>query len=365
MKIINISFLTISLLLLCSTLLASSGNYEPCNRRPYSSSYSQLTNELYIGCSGGRDYLQLIVTDPTTLNLKKDFTVDGLVHEVIPINNGSSLLVILIGVEDNGPTEDGVLRQIAYSDGHIENEYTFTTNPLALVVDSQEQYAYVSSGLAHMSVDPIITKIDLSTFQRVGNDVEYGQWSNYIALTHDDSKLYVKSERAVRIDEDHNHFFEIGVFNTSDMSPLPSIEIDVKPAVIKMGHDERLYVSSWIMRGVQTPLLVIDTDDDTVTPINFEGVGFWDICVDEVNHKLYCQIHTEDTSRDYGFPLFIVSSNMVYQIDIENQYSYQVFTVADENISMIEAVPIDDPVYSCRIFAVAGSGPKVHFLDVN
>ncbi len=349
-----------------SIVIASSGYFEPCGRHPFSTFYNHITNKIYMGCVKYEGTPRFVIIDPITLNIDNSFMITGLIKNVIPINNGDSLLLLLADVDSNGTTEDGVLRQIAYSDGHTENEFAFTTIPLGLTVDSQEQYAYVSSGLSHYTVDPIITKINLSTWQREGNDIKYGRWSNYIALTHDDSKLYVKNERVVRIDKNNNwkSYYEVGVFNTSDMSALNPIEIEVQPAVIKMGYDNRLYVSSVYLRGVETPILVIDTNTDTVTPIHYDDISFWDICVDETNHKLYCQALIEFI--DPGCPHFPVhkESNLVYQIDLENQYSHQVFPLADENIVLVEAVPINDPDYSCRIFATADNGKKVYYLDV-
>jgi len=347
-----------------SLTLANSGYFEPCGKHPFSFFYFHETNKLYSGCLTYEGSRKLIVSDPLTLNTNKEYTVNSFVECVEPVNNGYSLLILLSDVDCNGGTEDGVLRQIAYSDGHTEHEYSFSTIPLGLVVDSQENYAYVSSGLAHTEVDPIITKINLSTWQRVGEDVKYGRFSNYLALTHDDSKLYVKTCDVVRHDHVTNiMYFGIGVFDTSDMSKINEIEINVMPSVIKMGYDNRLYVGGEPLTPEEPSLFVINTTNDTVTPLIYANAGFIDIALDNINHKLYAS--TTILQWDSEYKIHIPEpSNMVYQIDLENQYSYQVFTPAEENIVLIEAVPIDDPNYSCRLFATASEGKKVYYMDI-
>lgn len=365
MRLIIISIIIVATFAINAS--ADDGYIEVCDTNIKSSFYSDVTEELYFRCMKHENILKLNAFNPVSLNLEKSYIVDGRVKQVSPINNGASILILLSSIDGDPSIKDGVLRQIAYSDGHTEHEFAFTTIPSALAVDSEENYAYVINGLAE-DRDVLITKIDLSTWQRACSDVPYRFLSSSIALSNDGAKLYVKNNRCVRIDKSDNYnwisYYEIGVFDTSDMSPLTPVEIEVLPAVIKMGYDNRLYVSSNFLLGLETPLLVIDTNTDTVTPIHYDDIGFWDICVDEVNHKLYCQALVEYI--DPGFPHFPVhkESNLVYQIDLEDQYSHQVFTLADENIVLVEAVPINDPDYSCRIFATADTGNKVYYLDV-
>jgi hypothetical protein len=85
--------------------------------------------------------------------------------------------------------------------------------------------------------------------------------------------------------------------------------------------------------------------------------------LDTDNCKLYCVAYTKVINPYGGLPDYM-PSNMVYQIDLENQYSFQVFIPAEENIALIEAIPIDDPNYSCRLFATADKGKKVYYMDI-
>jgi len=362
----HIKIILLLFVLLAPIALASSGYIEPCGKNPFSISYSASTNKLYSGCAGGENYRQVIITDPVSLNVEKFYPVDGLVEEVIPISDGNSILVLLADLDHSSTTEDGVLRQIAYSDGHTEHEFAFSTIPLGLAVDSQENYAYVTSGLNDFSVNPIVTKINLSTWQKVGNDVKYGKFSNYAVLSNDDSKLYVKNEAITRkelINEKYRYYFEVGVFNTSNMSALTPIEIEVCPSVMARGYDNRIYVSSTMPDEGQPSLLVINTNDNTVIPLYYENVSFEDIALDADHCKLYCVALTERIDPAVQVPLFD-PSNMVYQIDLENNYSFNILEPSEVSVALIEAAPLDDPNYSCRIFATELYGKKIYYLDV-
>lgn len=350
---------------------ADAGYIEVCDTNIKSSFYSNVTEELFFLCMKHENILKLNAFNPISLNFEKSYVVDGRVKQVYPIYDGSSILVLLSSIDGDPSIKDGVLRQIAYSDGHTEHEFAFTTIPSALAVDSEENYAYVINGLAE-DRDVLITKIDLSTWQRACPDVPYRFLSSSIVLSNDAAKLYVRNDRVVRIEKDLAEFniytgnqqpyWEIAVFDTSDMSKLTSIEINVNPSKLLMGNDNRLFITCMSLHGIETPLFVVDTNDDTFTALHYEGVSFRDIAIDRDNRKLYCQAMTQITDEyNYTYPEW---SNQIYQIDIENQYTFEVFTLSSENIALVEAVPLDDPVYSCRIFASAKSGNKVYYLDI-
>lgn len=369
MKLIMISIIIVATLTINAS--ADAGYIEVCDANIKSSFFSNVTEELFFRCMKHENILKLNAFNPISLNFEKSYVVDGRVKQVSPINDDASILILLSSIDGDPSIKDGVLRQIAYSDGHTEHEFAFTTIPSALAVDSEENYAYVINGLAE-DRDVLITKIDLSTWQRACPDVPYRFLSSSIAVSNDGAKLYVKNNRVVRIDKDWDGwnvyyadwkpYWEIAVFDTSDLSELTPVEIDAKPSKLLMGYDNRLFITVEFLAGVETPLLVVDTNDDTVTALHYDGVSFLDIAIDAVNRKLYCQSMTQITD-EYGYT-FPEWSNQIYQIDIENQYTFEVFTLATENIALVEAVPLDDTVYSCRIFASAKSGNKVYYLDV-
>lgn len=361
----NLSLVIVLLLTIYSPVLASTGSLTPCSKYGYSLFYSPLTEKVYMGCTGGPNSLELQVINPISLNIDKSYLLDGLAEAIIPINNGNSLIVLLSCIDDDPLTEDGELRQIAYSDGHTENSFPFSTIPLAMVIDSQENFAYITSGLDEIEVDPIITKIDLSNFQKIGNDVVYGRFCDSIAITNDDSKLYIKNDDLKQhAPPDYRFYREIGVFNTSDMSPLTPIQLDSGLSIITMGYDNRLYASSATPEDDEVPLVIVDTLTDTITEFSYPHHGLFDIAVDATNRKLYCSVFTEQWEPEIDEMLFMPSP-VVLEIDLENQYSYREMILGSEPIWLIKVAPISDPIYHCRLFGKVVESPKVYYMDVD
>jgi len=357
----TILFIIIIIGVLSSPVFADSGYIEPCSKSPYSLFYSYSTDKIYIGCAGDESSLELCVIDPITLNVDKTFLLDGLIESVVPINGGNSLLILLSDIDGDASTEDGELRQIAYSDGATEYSFSFLTIPLALTVDNQEDFAYVSSGLDTHAINPTISKIDLNSWQRALDDVIYGFYSIDMELTGNDSKLYIKN-MSVNL-SGNDYYYEIGIYNTLDMSEQPSIQLDVCPSFLKMGYDNRLYASHPTPELNQPSLLVIDTTTDMYTPLMFDYLGFEYLTLDSINKMLYCSILTEQLDPELEELLFM-PTNIIFSIDLENQYLHSIIEMAPEPIIQIEVVPINDPNISCRLFGIPVNGNRIYYYDI-
>jgi hypothetical protein len=340
-------------------------SFKPCSVNVFSLSYSPLTQKVYFGGVGSGHSRELKVIDPVSLNIEKSYIMNGFCDTVIPINNGLSLLVMLSDIDGDAYTEDGELRQIAYSDGLTENSYPFSTIPTTMVVDSQENFAYITSGIDRNEVIPIISKIDLSTFQKVGNDIVYGLSIDSIAITNDDTKLYVIENVLHKPDPWEDEFYwEIGVFNTSDMSALPPIQLDSPPSALSMGYDNRLYVSFPLPEENHPPLIIIDTLTDTFTEYNYPNHGLDALALDATNRKLYCSVYSEQMDPVFD-EIHLAPSPVILEIDLENQYSSREIVLGMEYIWFLDVVPISDPNYNCRLFCRLMEGPDVYYMDVD
>ena len=362
--IIRISVL-LTLCGMCYLVLAATGIIQPYSTNIFSSSYSTLTQKVYIGGVGSEHSRELKVMDPVSLNVDKSYILSGFCDTAIPINNGSSILVLLEDIDHDAYTEDGELRQIAYSDGHTENSYSLSTIPTAMVVDSQENYAYITSGIDRNEVIPIISKINLTTFQKVGNDVVYGCSIESIAITNDNAKLYVIENVLHKPDPWEEEFYwEIGVFNTSDMSILPPIQLDSAPSALSMGYDNRLYASFPLPEGDDPAIVIIDTLTDTFTGFDYPEHGLDALSLDAVHQKLYCSVYAEQWEPIVD-DVLLMPSPVILEIDLANQYTSREITLEMEYIRFLDVVPISDPNFSARLFCRLKDGPEMFYADVD
>jgi DNA-binding beta-propeller fold protein YncE len=359
------TFITIIIILMTMGISVSDSGYiEPCSISPFSFFYDTTTNMVYVGCGGDENSLTISLINPLTLATVKTYTFDGLIESVVPVNSGNSILTLLSDLDGDGYTEDGQLRQIAFSNGNIEGTLNLSYIPLAMVVDHENNYAYISGGLDVSSVNPSISKIDLQTFQKATSDVVYGCYSNSMALTPDGEKLYVKYDCLLEDEQDPNlQYTEIKVFDTQDMSDITSINVDANPSFFQMGYDDRLYIGCETPEEGEPSLLVIDTCTDEYTTVAFQGIGLSDIKIDSIHQKLYGSVLTKQMIPEIEEMAYAPTS-MVYEINPENNYSYRVFTVAPEEIGAIIVVPLNNPRFTCRIFSMPEAGDKIYYFDV-
>lgn len=364
------------LLISSHSSIADEGSLQLCINGTYMISHDKHTAKLFAGCTWDGQSIKLFVYDPILLQIENIYSLNGLIKEVIPINNGYSILVLLSDVDNDETTKDGSLLQLSSLDGSIENEFIFNTYPQALVIDSNENFAYVSSGYESMpdwidpSPDPSVTKIDLTTtpFSQVGSSIDFGEYSTSMAITNDNSKLYVRSiKRFETPPPEYRGYFQIGVFDTGGtgaMSVLPFLELPSEPGLLEMGYDDRLYISNRYPDDEgEASLYIVNTLTDEIDTLLIDGIGFFGLAIDPENCRLYCSA-SERKQHPVRDELYFANSNIIYEIDIENNYSYISFELGDEPFRLIEAVPYEHPVYKCRLFGKSYDSNKINYMDI-
>ena len=347
-------------------LYADEGSFNPCYSSQYSKHFSEETGTIFFGCNWDGDSNNVIEVDPFTLTQLNEYEFVGVIQSVYVINNGLSLLVLLAGSDQNKETEDGLLLQISTLDGFEENRLSFSTDILRSALDSCEQYLYISHGLTGDS-GYYISKIDVDTFEKVGEDIVPNHYVKHMALSNDDSKLYYFTAIPFeRPKPDYSIYYKIYNLNTngsSEMIPGNPVEIQYAPISLMSGNDERLFITCGDPDiDYESYIVIINTLNDNCTTLTFPDIGFDFMSIDKINNKIYCKVKHQDYSQ-FGYLIFR-STNQVCQIDLDDNYSTQFFTLGEEKLLSVLAVPSSDPEYECRIFATEYNGPMIHYLDI-
>ncbi|MCD6218686.1 hypothetical protein J7L05_12645 [bacterium] len=361
----NIILMVILIIIFSSNAYAVEGSINICGYESYDVQYSDETSQLFISCTG-EHFFQLNVFNPLSLALEKTFTIGGLIRKVIPLDGGSSLLVLVGDVDNDEMTEDGVLRKIDYDTGITLNEYQIEHAPLSFIVDDSENYAYISHGLSQR-VTHKVTKVSLSDFT-FNSEVEFGSFSYDLVFSPDGTKLYVLSNETFQTEEpDYSFFYNIGVFNTSGVLTAQSpIEVDIFPDSLVSGTDGSLYIGTSVPSQNDPSLIVVDMQTDQITDeIYMDLKGLLELTFDPINEKLYALEVPREYDPDSGLPTYDKPSNIVMQIDVNvSGYPYRLIGLNSPDLWLIDVVPIDDPIYNCRIFATPDEGPGVFYIDV-
>ena len=349
------------------TTIAGADSIVYCNHT-YRIIYSPVTAKIYLACAGEASTLELITIDPITLTEEHNFTVGGLTDMVVPVDNGVNLLILLSELDGNLRTSDGVLRKVNAQTGALVPGYeiVFDESPLTMVVDSAQNFAYVSVGLNEYPAT--ITKISLANFQTVPPEVSFGRVPDVMALSNDDMKLYVRDRDLFEIfNPNQQYYYQIGIINTVDMSENTPIQImGLRPSHLVMGSDNRLFASHPIPideDNTDISLIVINTVTDEIEEeLSFNEMGIWDIGIDPINQKLYGltgQRDFYDPESDYYFH---DTSPIIVQFDLTDpSYTPTYLTLGTEGLWNIALASM--PGFS-RIFAIAEESEVVYYMDL-
>lgn len=345
---------------------ADEGSFNPCASSTYSMHYSDVTETIFFGCNWDGDSENVVEIDPFTLEQLSEYEFVGVIQSVYVINDGQSLLVLHAGGDFDNLVEDGVLIQVSTLDGSEENRITFETSPIYSVMDSCEQYLYISHGLTGDS-GYYISKIDVDTFEKVGADIEPNHYVKQMALSNDDSKLYyftaIPFERPKPDWSIYYKIFTVSTNGSSGMIPGDPVEISYVPISLLSGNDDTLFIACGHSDiDSKYNLVIVNTLTDNYTTLTFPDIGFDFMSIDRISNKLYCKVREPGINR-FG-AIYYGSVNKVCQLDIDDNYSTQFFTLGEKKLLSVLAVPSSDPDYECRIFATEYSGPMIHYLDI-
>ncbi len=363
------SFCMIFLILICSNL-AYADSIVYCDHT-YTIFFSPITSKVYLACAGDFSTLDLITFDPITLTEEHNFYIGGTAESVIPTDGGVNLLLLLSNVDGDTSTNDGVLRKVNAATGTLIPGYEieFDDLPLTMIDDSNQTFLYVSWGLSKKPAT--INKIRISDFQVMPESVDYGYKPNSIAITNDNSKLYV-IDQLLHISGQpptEQYYFNIGAFNTEDMSMICEISIgNIIPVSLQMCYDNRLFVSHPVPDHYidsEISLIVINTEtDEIIENISLGEQGILDIDIDPINQKLYGTIGP----RDYYDPelkeYIWRSSEIIVQFDLTDpSYTPTYFNLGNEGLWDIAIASM--PGFS-RIFAIAEAVDSefVYYMDL-
>jgi len=222
-----------------------------CSQQNYSIFGDDNIDLIFLSCAGSVETLEIRIIDPVTSDLLKVIQIDGLLEGVVSIDNGNTILAIVSETDGLEGTHDGKLVKIDYDSGNYLDEYEFTSRwPLAMVVDSLDEYVYVTAGLIHEyeETPPQIYKFNISDFSLEASSV-CGEHAQDIEISNDNSKLYL-NDGGVQVRYDYDgfsvsnteYYYNMSVRQTSNLDVNTKIESFHPMQMMEMGYDNRLYV---------------------------------------------------------------------------------------------------------------------------
>jgi DNA-binding beta-propeller fold protein YncE len=353
-------YIFIAIILLAAFQWAASadeGSFTYCTNESYSVFYSPLTCKVYLGCGGYLQDLRLIIIDPLTLIQENTFTITGGLQNVIPVDGGYNLLVLVDNVDiDIG---DGALFELDATSGQILDEIRFDKCPTDFCIDSDERSAFVVSGLYNQHGK--LTKIDLDNFQ-ASNTIDYGNYANEIEITPDGSKVYANNQNRFNSSGSAGFCYKLGVFDTSDLSQIKSIDHMHREPMIRMGSNGYLYMSGVYRWTLESPSFYIyDTNDNDqiIYSRNFGATmtGWISLDADESHVYLASQRKTyfDQELQDYLYE----PSNIIIEINLSD-YSSREIAFQEGHFWTIAVAEVNS---DNRIFCTSNEGPVVYYKD--
>jgi len=350
--------------LLTKPALADSSVY--CNL-PYAFFYSAITEMIYLGCNYGGTSFELVTIEPVTSNEISRYPIDGSLCGCGAVDDGLNLVLILSHTDLSSEWNTGKIQKINTLTGEpvIESEYELNDNALDLEIDHTNGLAYVCWGAFEQGY---LGKFSTTDCQIIGNEIKYGVVPENISLTNDGAKLYVNNTELYHIDEPELiTYWEIGIFDTSNMELSNTIRMDILPEDFEMGTDNRLYISydqPYEEYDHGKSLYVINTLTDQIDyEIQLENdKGIWDLAMDPINNRLYGSVCPRD-EYDSGMDSYIhCSSNEIVWFDLSDPlYTSTFFTLGDENLWDIA---VAYTIGSSKIFAIAEDTANVYYMDL-
>lgn len=343
-------------ILILTTKSAFSYNQTFCDH-PCNIFYSSHTGMLYLACNDSTDLMELITIDPLTGQEVRRFQTDEHLVACVAVDSGVNLLTL---------QKSKLIKLNAISGLPVDGfEYVFTQYPLDMEVDVANNYVYVSWGNPNNGK---LGKFSLSDAQLIGSPVRCGRLPDSIALTNDGSKIYVLNrEFKISSDPTPNTYCELEIFDTASMLELDPIILDVIPADLAMGYDNRLYASNnrpYDEDNTPQSLYIIDTlIDQIIGDVSLaDNMGIWDIQVDPINQKLFGTVCT----RDYFDPVvgayYHQDSPIIVWFDLDDpSYLPTFFTMSTENLILMAVAPVSD--YS-KVFAITNESSTVYYDTV-
>jgi len=351
----------------------ASGYFSPCLLGSYSIYYGPSTSRIYLSCTGSQESLSLKTIDPVSLNVEREFTMGGLVEKVIPINNGSALLVLLTAVDSDENSPDAVLRKIDAQTGQIIDEL-FYPNQFAwnMVADCNDEYVFVTLGVDDDTDEepPCVKKVDIDNLEIVGT-VEFGELSDEIEISDNQNKIFVGSSEAYgggyMVLEGGEEiavprYWEIGVFNTSDLSECEPIKFNHPYFSIEMGNSNRLFVSIEAPKTYSSPaFIIVNTINYEMQQLRFDGngdIGVLFMSFNPYRNEIYCTTSictSNEPEADY------CATNRILKFDL-GDYSYEFFQLGFDNLWQTALACTDN---FNRLFCTSEKSNRVHYMDID
>ena len=237
-----------------------------------------------------------------------------------------------------------------------------------MILDQNSEFLYVSAGL-HPENPTTIYKISLQTFQQVIPPASYGKLTISMAISNDNNKLYIRNGDYIPVDPDSMDEFysEIGIFNTSDLSQMDSIIFhDMVPSFIRMGYDNRLFVTNSIPMtemNNETSLYVIDTNNDEIIKnVSMGETGLGYMALDPINQKLYCTTFFRDEyDPDFDETIHRLTPEITLFDLMDPAYTPSNITIDNEGLWIIA---LSYSASGERLFASTPDSNLIHYQDL-
>jgi len=340
------------------------GDFTVCDSESnYSINYDYQASKLIVGCC--KPCSEVLIVDPNTLEITKEFAISGNMKEALFINNGIDLLLLMSATDNDTRTEEGKLIKLNYNTEQIVDELLFDNWPQDMVVDNNESYCYVVSGLTGERKAKL-HKVRLSDLMIV-DTVDNQEGSDDIEITPNGLKLYSNNTESHPTAEGTgfaglDYCWHVNVYNTNDLSLITYIEILENEPCLKMGNNNKLYITNpcplfeedWV-------LYVVDTLTDAIIQRKtFDNIGLWQIGMSVPNNTLYMTTWL-DNLWDFDYLQYVHQpSNTVIAIDLSD-YSYQLINMGLESLHGIAVANING---IDRIFCTSEVSAKIFYKDI-
>jgi hypothetical protein len=313
-------------------------------------------SKLYSTCTITPGEYQFQVINPETLEIENSFCLDGYLEDIHTLNSGYELLLLMSDLDGNSETEEGRIQKLDTISGTFDTGYFFTRWSNAFAIDSNEQYAYITTGLSEPGE---IYKMDLSNYSFT--KIDYGYLSNVIAITPNNTKIYINNRKFYDADNPVGRVYYVDVFSTSNLTRVNQIPVYHKSMDLQMSDDGILYIG-YLWSMMSTPIFTaIDTSDDSIVhELDFPGYGLWWGDLDYTGEYIYYTAWNytyipEDDCEDY------IPCNKVIKINTSD-FSSEILTLGDVPIWAIATTRINN---RDRLFGIVDEQSLVWYLDVS
>ena len=359
-----IFILAFIMLLFVLSFSFESGDFTVCeSERNYAIYYDDQISKLIVGCC--RPCSSIKIIDPITNDIEKDLSIIGDLDNVFSIYNGSYLLLLLSEIDGNLRTKEGRLIKLDYNSEQIVDELAFDNWPQDMVIQPDESFCYVVSGL--MGAEKAkLHKIRLSDLEIV-NTVDNQEDSNDIEITNDGLKLYSNNTKTHSVPDGTGfaggyYLWHVNVYSSDSLFLIAYVEILLEEPRLKMGNDNRLYITNSCPLDEQDYVLyVANTLTDTIIERRtYDNIGLWQIDLSIQNNRLYMTTWLDNLWEPEYLQFVHQPSNKVMAINLSD-YSYELIDMGFESLWCIAVANIDG---NDRVFCTSNESAKIYYKDI-